>query len=61
MNQYVVDLLLRFGESAIPFTNHTVTEFQVPDTSVIAMLIGRDIICKGVLTMDFAGRFTFSI
>lgn len=24
-------------------------------------LISRDIICKGVLTLDFAGRFTFSM
>ena len=24
-------------------------------------LIGRDIICKGMLTLDFAGRFTFSM
>ena len=25
------------------------------------VLTGRDIICQGVLNMDFSGRFTFSI
>ncbi len=60
MNRYTVDLLLQFGATAITMPNLVVGEysFQSPNFDV---LIARDIICKGVLTMDFNGRFTFSV
>ena len=60
MNQYMIDLLLQFGQNSLLITDHTVTEFAA-QSSVYDMLIGRDIICRGVLTMDFSGRFSFSI
>lgn len=61
MNQYMIDLLLKFGRSSIAITEHTVTEFTSNSTTSYDMLVGRDIICQGVFTMDLGGRFSFSI
>ena len=59
-NQYFVDLLLQFGSQHLGIPNHEVMALGTgaPNFDV---LVGRDIICRGVLTVDFAGRFTFSI
>ena len=59
-NQYLVDLLLQFGSQHIGIPDHQVTAFG-SGSPFFDVLIGRDIICKGVLTVDFAGRFTFSV
>ena len=61
MNQYIVDLLLQFGQRRIYISNHTVSEFTATTAKHYQMLIGRDIICGGVLTMDLGGRFSFSV
>ena len=60
MNQYMIDLLQQFGQNSIAITEHMVTEFTSSST-VYDMLVGRDIICQGVFTMDFSGRFSFSV
>ena len=60
VNAYHVDLMLSFGAQSIAVANLDVCEFD-PGQAPFQVLIGRDIICQGVLTMDFAGRFTFSI
>ena len=60
MNQYMIDLLLQFGQNSIAITEHMVTEFTSNSTAY-DMLVGRDIICQGVFTMDFSGRFSFSV
>ena len=60
MNQYMIDLLLQFGQNSLLIANHTVTEFTA-QSPIYDMLIGRDIICRGVFTMDFSGRFSSSI
>ena len=60
VNAYHVDLMLSFGAQSIAVANLNVCEFD-PGRAPFQVLIGRDIICQGVLTMDFAGRFTFSI
>ena len=60
VNAYYVDLMLSFGSQSIVVGNLEVCEFD-PGQAPFQVLIGRDIICQGVLTMDFSGRFTFSI
>ena len=60
VNTYYVDLFLRFGSQSLGVANLEVCEFD-PGGAPFQVLIGRDIICQGVLTMDFSGRFTFSI
>ena len=60
VNTYFVDLILSFGAQSLIVGNLNVCEFD-PGQAPFQVLIGRDIICRGVLTMDFGGRFTFSI
>ena len=60
VNQHSVDLLLQFGAHAIGIPNLRVSEFKGISPNY-DLLIGRDVICQGVLTMTFNGRFTFSI
>ena len=60
MNRYIIDMILRFGPNNIIITNHLVTELKA-DSPNYKVLIGRDIICQGVLTMEFSGHFSFSV
>ena len=60
VNQYLVDVLLQFGTQHIGIPDHRAATFG-PGSPHYDVLIGRDIICQGVLTVDFAGRFTFSV
>lgn len=61
VDTHVVDLMLRFGRySAVVIENLEVCELDL-GSAPFDVLVGRDILCQGVLTMDFAGRFTFSI
>ena len=60
VNQYLVDLLLQFGTQHIGIPDHRAATFG-SGSPHYDVLIGRDILCTGVFTMDFAGRFTFSV
>ena len=60
-NKYIVDLVLGFGNSHIVFPNLEVCEFNVPAAMPFQLLIGMDVLRKGVFTMSFDGRFTFSV
>ena len=46
--------------TTLAITEHMVTEFTSNSTAY-DMLVGRAIICQGVFTMDFSGRFSFSV
>ncbi len=63
MPSYLVDLLLQFGPQALHIENLVVTEFSSDPgfPRPYAVLVGRDVISRGVFTMDFTGRFTFSL
>ncbi len=60
VNSYAVDLMLGFGAHSAVIENLEVCELDLGQAR-FNMLIGRDVLCRGVLTMDFARRFTFSI
>ena len=60
VNCHFVDLVLGFGSQSIVIGNLEVFEID-PVNAPFDVLVGRDILCRGVFTMDFAGRFTFSI
>ena len=60
VNSYHVDLMLSFGPQSIVAPGLDVCEFD-PGSAPFQVLIGRDILCRGVLTMDFDGHFTFSL
>ena len=57
---HFVDLVLGFGSQSIVIGNLEVFEID-PVNAPFDVLVGRDILCRGVFTMDFSGRFTFSI
>jgi hypothetical protein len=60
-NQYFVDLALVFGPGALFVPNIQVAEFVAMPNSPFQILVGRDIICRGTLTLSFDGHFTFSL
>ena len=60
VNSYHVDFILGFGSSNVVVSNLVVSEFNIMGAP-FDVLIGRDVICQGVLTMDHSGHFSFSI
>lgn len=60
-NVYLVDLVLPFGVSSVVLPSVQVMEFNATNITPFQLLIGRDIICRGVFTMSFDGHFPFSI
>jgi hypothetical protein len=60
-NQYLADLALVFGAGALFVQNIQVSEFTAAPNSPFQILVGRDIICRGALTLSFDGHFTFSL
>ena len=61
MNIYLVDIILPFGGAAAALGSVQVSEFNPPPNSPFKVIIGRDIICKGTLTVSFDGHFTFAL
>ena len=73
-NVYLADLAIPFGAipaaspgqtvqaqvNAVTLPSIAVVEFQCPSPH-FNMLLGRDILCTGIFTLGFDGRFTFSI
>jgi hypothetical protein len=61
-NVYLVDLVLQYGPSGIIMAGMQVMEFLSPPApSPFEMLVGRDILSRGIFTLSFDGHFTFSI
>jgi hypothetical protein len=58
---YLVDLVLPFGAAGFVLSSAQVMEFSPTGGSAFQMLIGRDIICRGILTMSFDGHFSFAL
>ncbi len=61
VNAYLVDLLLPFGNAGLILNSIQVMEFNPVSGSPFQMLLGRDIICKGIFTLGFDGHFSFSL
>jgi len=61
VNAYIADLILPFGASGYVTPGAQVMEFIPITGSPFQILIGRDIICRGALTLSFDGHFTFSL
>jgi hypothetical protein len=58
---YLVDLVLPFGTAGFVLSGAQVMEFSPSGASPFQMLVGRDIICRGILTLSFDGHFSFAI
>ena len=61
VNVYLVDFVLPFGAAGLVLQGTQVMEFSPGGNSPFQILVGRDIICQGILTMSFDGHFTFSL
>jgi predicted aspartyl protease len=61
VNQYLVDLIFPFGKTGFIMAAKQVMEFVAAGNTPFQILIGRDIICLGSLTMSFDGHFSFSL
>lgn len=61
MNIYIVDLVLPFGTVGYIKSGVQVMEFSPGDGLPFQILVGRDIICQGALSLSFDGHFTFCL
>ena len=62
VNTYQVDLLVPFGSVFVPIERLPITKFDASsDAGSPQVLLGMDVIQKGCLTMDFQGKWTFSL
>ena len=59
-NTYLVDISISFGDMAFNLEGQQAIEYN-GNTSNYKGLIGRDIICRGVLNISFDGRFIFAL
>jgi predicted aspartyl protease len=60
-NEYIVDLVVPFGNLNLVMNAQQVMEFTAPAGSPFQILMGRDLICRGSLHLSFDGHFTFSL
>jgi hypothetical protein len=58
---YLVDLVLPFNKAQFILYATQVLEFSCSAGGPYQMLIGRDIICRGIFTLSSDGHFTFAI
>ena len=59
-NTYLVDISISFGDMVFNLEGQQAIEYN-GNTSNYKGLIGRDIICRGVLNISFDGRFIFAL
>ena len=60
-NVYLVDLVILFGQAGLTVPGLQVMEFAHATGRPFQVLIGRDVICQGSLTISFDGHFTFCL
>lgn len=62
VNTYQVDVLLPFGSTVVPIERLPITEYDAPrEDAEPQVLLGMDVIQQGCLTVDFEGKWTFSL
>lgn len=61
VSAYLVDLVIPFGQAGFVIGGTMVLEFAPHAGSPFQILVGRDIICKGTLSLSFDGHFSFSL
>lgn len=60
-NLYLADLLIPFGKESFFVTGLEMLEFTAPANAPMQMLLGMDVLARGVLTLSFDGHFSFSL
>ncbi len=59
--QFLVDLVVTFGATSFVQGGLRVTQFEIESGAPFQMLIGRDVICMGALTISHDGHYTFCL
>lgn len=60
-NLYIVELVFGFKNMIMGRKNVQVLEFKEPNSAQFQILIGRDIICSGALTISSDCHYSFSL
>jgi predicted aspartyl protease len=60
-NVYLVDIVLPFANGGLILNSIQVMEFNTLGGSPFQMLVGRDILCKGIFILSSDGHFSFAI
>lgn len=61
MDTYLADIILPMGNAGLLLQNMQIMEFNCDPNCPFQMLLGRDILSKGVLTVSFDGHYSFSV
>ena len=61
VNVYLANLLLPFGQTGYLVPSIPLMEFAQGWGDSFQILLGRDILCQGILTLSFDGHFTFAL
>ena len=59
-NTYLVDIAITFGDMSFTCEGQQAIEYN-GSTAHCKGLLGRDIICRGVLTISFDKRYVFAL
>ena len=60
VNQYIVDLVLPFSPPVV-LPSLQVLEFVQAMPTAFQILLGRDVLCQGVFTLNFDGTYVFCL
>ena len=60
VNQYIVDLVLPFSPPIV-LPSLQVLEFVQAMPTSFQILLGRDVLCQGVFTLNFDGTYVFCL
>ena len=60
VNQYIVDLVLPFSPP-VALPSLQVLEFVQAMPTAFQILLGRDVLCQGVFTLNFDGTYMFCL
>lgn len=60
VNQYIVDLVLPFSPPVV-LPSLQVLEFVQAMPTSFQILLGRDVLCQGVFTLNFDGTYVFCL
>jgi len=61
MDVYLADIVLPMGTAGLILPNMQIMEFNCDPNCAFQVLLGRDILAKGVFTFSFDGHFSFSV
>lgn len=61
VDQYLIDLTIPLGRDIVSRKGLVVNEFAGNGSPDFQMLLGRDVLCTGVLTLSMDGHFTLSL